>query len=563
MKKMRLPLLTVLLTIALIGLITLQLYWTNMAYQIARQRFKQATHEALQAVAQKLEQREIIYATQRSASKLQDSLRHWGQQHMAYQKMRLEQMHALKIEKTNPNIGNIEELYSNQTSIVHTFRHKKNAFYPRYKITTCNPTDLRTSIDASPAFIEALPQKKIIKIESQEDVLKFLMQEIRQTKLDIEKRIHKKLIDSLLKKEFMERGIYLPYAFGVEVLPRNNTLPTHSLTNDNQQVNQDIAQLTNLNDYAKPRYLFFATPKEKRIVLQSTFHVQLFPTEIVGNRNTLFVYFPQEIDWLWREMAFTGSASVLFIALIIGCFAYTFYTIWKQKKISEVTNDFINNMTHEFKTPIATVSLACEALQDPDMRQVPQYTDRYLQIIKEENERLGRQVERVLQIAVLDRTDFRLKLQTCNIHEILKKALHNISLQIESRQGIITTSLQATQTEIKADEVHIINLILNLLDNALKYSPENPNIKVSTHNESDGILLAVSDKGQGMSKESQSKVFDKFYRVSTGNLHNVKGFGLGLSYVRTVALAHHGRVSVQSEIGKGSTFSVFLPFQQA
>ena len=599
MKKLRLPLLTILLTMALVGLVGLQLYWTKMAYKIVQQRFKQTAHEALHAVAQKLEQREIIYATQRSAMKLQDSLKFWEKQRVEYEQLRTAQIRTIQIteeqfkpsqlkqtnHKTAENLKSVfvykpDKVYFSQhldiTTHLDSFQIQ-GSFQSAYITTSRNSTNIsclpalptstqpkqqsKQQVVIQPVHIAKLPEKKFIKIESKEDVLKFLVQEIRQIKPDLNKRLGKRMLDSLIKRELNERGIYLPYTFGVEVLPRCEIPTTHTVY-ANKQISHDLAQLSNLNSYEKPIYFFFDTPAIQTATLQSAFHTPLYPTEIVGNRNTLFVNFSQEINWLWREMAFTGGASLLFIALIIGCFAYTLYTIWRQKKISEITHDFINNMTHEFKTPVATVSLACEALQDPDMRKIPTYTDRYLQIIKEENERLGRQVERVLQIAVLDRTDFRLKLQPCDLHDIALKALHNIDLQVESRQGIVETRLHATKTCLQADEVHLTNVILNLLDNALKYSPETPHITVCTNNEAHGICIAITDKGQGMSKEAQGKVFDKFYRVSTGNVHNVKGFGLGLSYVRTISTAHHGRVSVQSEVGKGSTFTVFLPFEQ-
>jgi two-component system phosphate regulon sensor histidine kinase PhoR len=626
MKNLRLPLLTALLTLALVGLVAMQLYWINIAYNIAQQRFKQTATEALQAVAQKLEQREIIYATQQSAMKLQDSLQMWERQRAEYEQGRAVQLHALEREQQTRQKNWVQAMPKQvlPTKIeIHLKEDKKNA-------TNIQPQDIKgvailkpdvfytssafinisgdsDSISAhvftkksqtiqsimqktknvreySEAFVKIAeknhfqpslpvvpvvtpqnaqnPPKKFIKIENKEDVLRFLVQEMQQNKPALTKRLSRKLLDSLLRYELALRGIFLPFKFGIEVLPRKEVLPAHNPIYTSQQVSQEVAKLANLNSYEKPQYLFFKNSLERKHILTNGFQATLFPTEIIGNKNTLFVLFPQEINWLWREMALTTGASLLFIAFIIGCFAYALYTIWRQKKISEVTHDFINNMTHEFKTPVATVALACEALQDPDMRQNTSYTDRYLQIIKEENERLGRQVERVLQIAMLDKADFKLKLQTCDLHEILEKATHKIGLQVESRQGNIQTNWKAIQTSLQADEVHLTNVILNLLDNAVKYSPEAPQIILTTQNTHEGILITVSDQGQGMTKEAQAKIFDKFYRVPTGNVHNVKGFGLGLSYVKTIVQAHHGRVSVQSEVGKGSTFTVFLPFEQ-
>jgi two-component system phosphate regulon sensor histidine kinase PhoR len=217
-------------------------------------------------------------------------------------------------------------------------------------------------------------------------------------------------------------------------------------------------------------------------------------------------------------------------------------------------------MTHEFKTPISTISLACEVLRDPDMRQLPNQVDRYIGIIGEENKRLANQVEKVLQIATLDRGKFKLHISEVDIHKVITKAIKNIAIQIESRGGVLAASLDAQSPVIQVDEVHLTNIVFNLLDNANKYSPDKPEISISTENTSKGILIKISDKGQGISKENLAKIFDKFYRVPTGNVHNVKGFGLGLSYVKTIITAHHGDVSVKSEPNKGSTFTLFLPY---
>ena len=234
--------------------------------------------------------------------------------------------------------------------------------------------------------------------------------------------------------------------------------------------------------------------------------------------------------------------------------------ILRQKKISEVKNDFINNMTHEFKTPIATVSLATEALQDDDIKGNKAFVERYVSVIQEENKRLGMQVERVLQIASLDKKDFKLKIEEANLHQIIEKALVNINILVEKRGGSISSQLLASNPIIEADKVHLTNIVYNLLDNANKYSPDAPQINIRTENISTGVILKISDEGIGMSKEASQKIFDKFYRVSTGNVHDVKGFGLGLSYVKNIIDMHHGSINVKSEPGKGSTFKIILPF---
>jgi len=245
--------------------------------------------------------------------------------------------------------------------------------------------------------------------------------------------------------------------------------------------------------------------------------------------------------------------------VIIAIFGYALYTIMRQKKISEIKNDFINNMTHEFKTPISTVSLACEALQDEDVKKNDTFLKRYISIIDAENKRLGMQVEKVLQMATLEKKDFKLKLEKLNVHQVIDRALENINIQIEKREGVIKKQLLASQREVVADEVHLTNIIYNLLDNANKYSREKPEITIATNNKNDGIVVKIQDKGIGMSREVSNRIFEKFYREPTGNIHDVKGFGLGLTYVKTMLDALGGSINVKSDLAKGSTFEIYLP----
>jgi two-component system phosphate regulon sensor histidine kinase PhoR len=231
----------------------------------------------------------------------------------------------------------------------------------------------------------------------------------------------------------------------------------------------------------------------------------------------------------------------------------------KQKKLSIIKNDFISNMTHEFKTPISTISLASEMLGDSSIAQTPEKQQRYLKMIRDENKRLSVLVESILQTSILDKGEFILKHSEVDIHDIINTAINNTQLLIDQRGGTIQTQLTATKFKLQADRVHLTNIVFNLIDNAIKYSKGVPEILISTHNTAEGIMIKVKDNGLGISKENQRKIFDKFYRVPTGNVHNVKGFGLGLSYVLAVVLKHNGTISVDSELGKGSTFNVHLP----
>jgi two-component system phosphate regulon sensor histidine kinase PhoR len=274
------------------------------------------------------------------------------------------------------------------------------------------------------------------------------------------------------------------------------------------------------------------------------------------------IFFPNRTSYLWGSVWQSLLASILFTGIIFFCFAYSVHIIFRQKKLSEMKTDFINNMTHEFKTPIATISLAADSITSPLIIGNPEKLTRFANIIRQENKRMNSQVEKVLQMALLDKRDFQLNLTEVNLHDVIERALQNISLQVEKRGGTTSSQLQATQPVVQGDQTHLANIINNLLDNANKYSPDTPVIQVTTRDRADGVEVTVSDQGLGMSKEARKHIFDKFYRVHTGDLHDVKGFGLGLSYVKAIMDAHKGSVDVRSEPGKGSDFVLFFPRKQ-
>lgn len=345
----------------------------------------------------------------------------------------------------------------------------------------------------------------------------------------IEKRITVGLLDTLLRQEFIGKGISNDYEFGVFSPDRN------------------LIVLEKTGRYHDE-------------LLFKGISFPLFSGSGIATRDFFIIYFPEQsrsnLQSLWVMM----FVSLLLVLVIIAAFSFSVFTIIRQRKLSELKNDFINNMTHEFKTPISTISLACQALSDKDIPRTNEMYNDYIHIIGDENHRLGEMAEKILQTAILEKGNLHLRVETIDLHKLIADAIHKIAIQIEIRDGVITQSLNAAQPLIKADKVHLLNVIYNLLDNANKYSPRKPQIMVSTASAENGVFISIHDKGMGISKTNQKRIFEKLYRVPTGDVHNVKGFGLGLSYVKFIVEKHGGNIQVESEPGKGSIFTIFMPF---
>jgi two-component system, OmpR family, phosphate regulon sensor histidine kinase PhoR len=278
--------------------------------------------------------------------------------------------------------------------------------------------------------------------------------------------------------------------------------------------------------------------------------------------ETLSIVIPDYNAVVMKQMRLMILGVIFFTLVIISAFYVTVSTLLRQKKLSEIKNDFINNMTHEFKTPLATISLAVDALRNDKVYRDKQKSDYFSGIIKEENRRMNKQVETILQAALLEKQELQLNLQPIHVHQIIQGVMDNFALQLQEKQGNSELLLNAKNDLLEADEVHFTNLIFNLVDNALKYSKDHLTIKISTHNTSRNLVIRVEDNGIGMNKETLRRIFEKFYRAHTGNIHNVKGFGLGLSYVKTVVDAHHGRIKAESTIGKGTAFTMEFPVKK-
>ena len=284
-------------------------------------------------------------------------------------------------------------------------------------------------------------------------------------------------------------------------------------------------------------------------------------TESLVPSESVVVVFPDIKNFIFSSLGWMIAGAILFTLIILAAFYITVRALLRQKKLSEIKSDFINNMTHELKTPLATISLAVDAIRNPKVVSDPEKLLYFGNIIKDENKRMNKQVETILQAALLDKQEVQLRLKELHIHDILAHIGDNFKLQMDEREGKLTIESEAQNDLIEGDEVHITNMLSNLVDNAIKYSKEDvpPVINISTMNYGKYLRVRLEDNGIGMNKETVSRIFEKFYRAHTGNIHNVKGFGLGLSYVRTMVDAHHGKIKVESVPGKGSVFTVDLP----
>ena len=336
-------------------------------------------------------------------------------------------------------------------------------------------------------------------------------------------KIPTKDIDSLVSRELKMNSIHLPYEFGI--------VHEGDLLNNTDNFEENLLS------------------KSYQVVLSYDSDFSFF----------LFIDVPSNV--IIRKTFWLIAISIIFTIIIILAFIITVRTIYKQKYLSEIKSDFINNMTHEFKTPLATISLAVDALGYEKVYSKPEQIRYYTRILKEENDRMYKQVEKILTTAKIDSNAMELSIQDVDIHQIIEKAAQSAQMIIEGQGGGVYLKLNANQYVVKGDEVHLTNIINNLIDNAIKYSKTPCNINISTKNnmKNKSICIRVADNGIGMSKESLKHVFEKFYRVPTGNLHNVKGFGLGLSYVKAIVEAHSGIITVESSLGKGSTFKIDLP----
>jgi two-component system phosphate regulon sensor histidine kinase PhoR len=460
-----------LITLALVGLMIIQVYWINTAYTVREGIFEKEVSGAGRQVVQDLARIEMtrLYESQKKAFSEPESY-----------------------FNTLDSINTI--LLHEMKSI--TTKRDLEIFYNKYFMARDLIQDM------------------------------FIM----PYQLPIEMRIDKVLLDSLLITTLESKEINTRFEFGIF----------------NRLKDSLVIQKTG-------RYT------ESLMNPQESFHFELFPDDMMPDPDVMMLYFPHERRFLFSQMWQLLAISVVLILIIIVSFSYIIITIYRQRKLSEMKSDFFNNMTHEFKTPVSTISLACEALMDEDIKKSDELYKTYINVINEENKRLGDMAEKVLQSVTVEEGELSLNRQPADIHDILAEAIKNTGMQVEIKDGQIIKDFGAGKTNIMIDRVHITNVVNNLLDNANKYTPVKPRIVVSTRDTAEGLMFCIEDNGIGISKANQKKIFDKLYRVPAGNVHNYKGFGLGLSYVKSIVEKHGGKVHLESELEKGTKFEVFLP----
>ncbi|HAL81788.1 MAG TPA: sensor histidine kinase [Mucilaginibacter sp.] len=375
--------------------------------------------------------------------------------------------------------------------------------------------------------LENTPQNKSTVIEN-------LAEEYGKYGEPLKMRLDPLWIDTLLRFELHNKGINLPFSY--EVTTANSDSLIFSKANDITGAKPAFNNIT-----------FYQTP--------------IFSKDVINDPGLIRLAFPQKNTLILNRMTATMATTGGLLLVLVFCFGYTIFSILRQKKVSEMKNDFINNMTHEFKTPVSTIMIASEALKDKEIAGDGSRVARLANIIFEENERLGSHIERVLNIARIEKNDFKLDKKPLDVNEMIAVVIDSMTLKLQKCNATTTLQLDAENAVINADELHFSNVIYNLVDNAIKYSMGEPDITISTLNKNGQVVIKVADKGIGMSRDQQTKIFEQFYRIPTGNLHDVKGFGLGLSYVNTVVKRLNGMISVRSEKEKGSEFE--LKFQAA
>lgn len=494
----------IIMAVALTLLTAMQVYLLEGAYRGENERFEQSVKEALLNVRYRVERNHV----EKQIDKRIDV--------DAIQRDLINSIDSFQVDR---NLNTSAETIENS-----------GGFYNDLKGSNAQVSDV--SGEAPGRLIERF-DGNLTMLERDPDQLKSIFKDLLFGYLMYNNRdLEVAAIDSALKEELALRGIKTDHEFAIY----------NSFNNSFR-----YAESTNSSEF-----------------IYSQYQVPLY---YIGLQNAIMlsVYFPNKTNYILGNIFFLLVSAFLVVLVIIGLFVYSIRIIYRERRVSEIKNDLINNITHELKTPISIISLACQALNDEDMAKIEGIRTNYLNMIAQENKRLGSLVENILQSAVMEKGDFKIKIKKVNVHEKVEAALKSFKMKLGERNFNVVLDLNAQPPVLEADDTHFTNMVFNLVDNAIKYSKPNekePLLHIATYTKDESLFLVVEDNGIGISKEDQKKIFDKLYRVSTGNVHNVKGYGLGLNYVKSIVERHHGEIQVKSEPGKGSTFTVKMPMKQ-
>ncbi len=543
MNKKRVRVLIFFMSIALAGIISLQVYWISHDVTIKEQQFDQSVSQAMNSIVDRIETNEALNILHEKVFKIDPTKITQlmisdtsSSNPVTITDSTVEiPAHAIKPPPIADDLDNADiniEFHrpgSNQTFL----RVQRRNFIRRDSIsehTIHSSRITRIFGDSAEVIIRQNEEKIKARLEKLNDVMAKMAIEFAGPENDIKSRLDSTKIDSLIRYELKNKGIDIDVNYGV----LNGT---------------------------DSSFLIAKSEVPSSTLLRSKYKTLLFPNDIISKPDFLILHFPDTKKYVLSSIWLMVLSSTLFTFIIVFGFAYTIQVMFRQKKLSDIKSDFINNMTHEFKTPIATISLAVDSIKDPRVKNDTEKFEYFTRIIREENKRMNSQVENVLQMAQIEKGELNLRKEEVNLHSVIQQAVDLISLQVENKGGKIESKLNAELPVLSGDKIHLSNVIFNLLDNSNKYSPEKPTIIIETGNIRNGIFVRVTDSGIGMTKETQKRIFDRFYRVPTGNLHDIKGFGLGLSYVKAIVEQHQGTIAVDSEPGKGSTFEIYLPLK--
>ncbi len=514
-------LLIVLMGTALIGIIAVQIYWINNSIEIREKQFSNDVKFALAKVSETIQEKEFDYYYKEFAPVIDNVQRslETGRKDIFFQ----------QIDTTK------NEIFTFRQSIL------ENSYRPSASLFDSDTVAFKTFFSEK--------QKEISKLNSfkDDDDLKELSPEERIRMVGRLSGLERAQFESAFKDIAPRRPIYDRISYDEIKMNLYDELRARGVDADFEfgVYNEGLATKLKSEKFRKERSKSYGVP--------------LFVDNEGSSDYQLFVSFPRKEKYILATISNILIFAAVFILIIILAFASALYQLLRQKQISEIKTDFINNMTHEFKTPIATINLALDAIKNPKIINDQEKVLRYTDMIRQENKRMHGQVENVLRISKLEKNQLDLTSKVIDIHEVIEEAVTHVDLIIKDKGGFINVNLNAKQNEVMASKFHLTNVVVNMLDNAIKYTNESPKIDVSTNNAGRNIIIKVKDQGIGMSKSVQKNVFDKFYREQKGNIHDVKGHGLGLSYVKKIVEHHHGSVYVESEKGKGSTFTVKLP----